>query len=116
MFDYTKFHIGLYTTVATIFGGLFAAGDKIEEAEVWLGNDARVALSVRKDLVVTFSRSARKGMEVAVQYDGPIPAPVKKGESVGQIVVTAPDTPPHPARLLYRGVHDGARLEASSDH
>jgi hypothetical protein len=29
LFDYTKFHIGLYTTVATIFGGLVAAGDKI---------------------------------------------------------------------------------------
>jgi hypothetical protein len=29
LFDYAKFHIGLYTTVATISGGLFAAGDKI---------------------------------------------------------------------------------------
>jgi hypothetical protein len=28
LFDYTKFHIGLYTTIATIFGGLFAASDK----------------------------------------------------------------------------------------
>ena|SRR5581483_6843431 len=25
LFDYTKFHIGLYTTLATIFGGLIAA-------------------------------------------------------------------------------------------
>jgi hypothetical protein len=25
LFDYTKFHIGMYTTVATIFGGLIAA-------------------------------------------------------------------------------------------
>ena len=29
LFDYTKFHIGLYTTIATIFGALFAAGDKV---------------------------------------------------------------------------------------
>ena len=29
LFDYTKFHIGLYTTVATIFGGLVAASDKL---------------------------------------------------------------------------------------
>ncbi|KYK44016.1 MULTISPECIES: hypothetical protein [Bradyrhizobium] len=28
LFDYTKFHIGLYTTIATIFGALFAASDK----------------------------------------------------------------------------------------
>jgi hypothetical protein len=30
LFDYTKFHIGLYTTVGTIFGGLIAASDKIQ--------------------------------------------------------------------------------------
>jgi hypothetical protein len=29
LFDYTKFHIGLHMTVATIFGGLFAAADRI---------------------------------------------------------------------------------------
>ncbi len=29
LFDYTKFHIGLYTTVATIFGGLVSASDKV---------------------------------------------------------------------------------------
>jgi hypothetical protein len=29
LFDYTKFHIGLYTTVATIFGGLIAASDTV---------------------------------------------------------------------------------------
>jgi hypothetical protein len=28
LFDYTKFHIGLYATVATIFGGLIATSDK----------------------------------------------------------------------------------------
>ncbi len=70
---------------------LFTAGDKVEDAQVWLGNDARVPLTVGKDLVVTLSRKARKDMQVAVQYDSPIPAPVQKGESVGKIVVTAPD-------------------------
>ncbi|WP_315737970.1 hypothetical protein [Bradyrhizobium sp. SZCCHNR1093] len=29
LFDYTKFHIGLYATVATIFGGLYSASDKV---------------------------------------------------------------------------------------
>jgi serine-type D-Ala-D-Ala carboxypeptidase (penicillin-binding protein 5/6) len=70
---------------------LFSAGDKVEDAQVWLGNDARVPLTVGKDLVVTLSRKARKDMHVAVQYDSPIPAPVQKGEAVGKIVVTAPD-------------------------
>ena len=50
-------------------------------------------LTVGKDLVVTLSRNARKNMQVSVQYDSPIPAPVQKGETIGKIVVAAPDTP-----------------------
>ncbi|HUC09387.1 MAG TPA: D-alanyl-D-alanine carboxypeptidase family protein [Stellaceae bacterium] len=72
---------------------LFAAGDHVDDAEVWLGRDARVPLTVGKDLVVTLSRTARKGMQVSEQFDSPIPAPVKKGETVGSIVVSAPDMP-----------------------
>ncbi|HUC71658.1 MAG TPA: D-alanyl-D-alanine carboxypeptidase family protein [Stellaceae bacterium] len=70
---------------------LFAAGDKVEDAQVWLGTDARVPLTVGKDLVVTLSRKARKEMQVSVQYDSPVPAPVKKGEDLGKIVISAPD-------------------------
>jgi serine-type D-Ala-D-Ala carboxypeptidase (penicillin-binding protein 5/6) len=79
---------------------LFAAGEKIEDAQVWLGNDARVPLTVTKDLVVTLSRQARKDMKVTLQYDSPIPAPVQKGETVGTIIVSAPDTPQQELPLI----------------
>jgi serine-type D-Ala-D-Ala carboxypeptidase (penicillin-binding protein 5/6) len=79
---------------------LFAAGDKVDDAPVWLGADGRVPLSVPKDLVVTLSRQARKDMQVAVQYDSPIPAPIKKGETVGKIVVTAPGMAPDELPLV----------------
>jgi serine-type D-Ala-D-Ala carboxypeptidase (penicillin-binding protein 5/6) len=79
---------------------LFAAGDKVEDAPVWLGADARVPLSVAKDLVVTLSRKSRKDMQVSVQYDSPIPAPIQKGETVGKIVVTAPGIDPQEAPLV----------------
>jgi D-alanyl-D-alanine carboxypeptidase (penicillin-binding protein 5/6) len=79
---------------------LFAAGDKVDDAEVWLGTLARVPLTVEKDLAITLSRSARKNMQVAEQYDSPIPAPVKKGESVGEIVVTASETPQQQVPLV----------------
>jgi D-alanyl-D-alanine carboxypeptidase (penicillin-binding protein 5/6) len=69
---------------------LFAAGDKVDDAPVWLGSAGRVPLTVAKDLVVTFSRKARKDMKVAVEYDSPVPAPVKRGAAVGKILVTAP--------------------------
>jgi serine-type D-Ala-D-Ala carboxypeptidase (penicillin-binding protein 5/6) len=72
---------------------LFAAGDKVEDADVWLGSDPKVPLTVGKDLIVTLPRKSRKDMKVTVDYDRPIPAPVKKGQAVGKLVVTAPDVP-----------------------
>jgi serine-type D-Ala-D-Ala carboxypeptidase (penicillin-binding protein 5/6) len=73
---------------------LFGAGDTVEAAEVWLGAAPRVPLTVAKNLVLTLPRNARKDMKVTVAYDGPIPAPIKKGETLGKLVVSAPPMPP----------------------
>ena len=70
---------------------LFATGDKVDDGEVWLGAEPKVSLTVGKDLVVTLPRKTRKDMKVTVEYDRPIPAPVQKGDTVGKVVVTAPD-------------------------
>src|SRR6202023_762859 len=43
---------------------LLAAGDKVEDAEVWLGAEPKVLLTVGKDLVVTLPRKSRKDMKV----------------------------------------------------
>ena len=72
---------------------LLAAGDKIDDAEVWLGAAPKVAITVDKDLVVTLPRKSRKDMKVTVTYDKPIPAPIRKGDQLGKIVVSAPDVP-----------------------
>ena len=44
---------------------LFTAGDKVDDAEVWLGAEPKVPLTVDKDLVVTLPRKARKDMKVS---------------------------------------------------
>jgi D-alanyl-D-alanine carboxypeptidase (penicillin-binding protein 5/6) len=79
---------------------LFAVGDKVEDAEVWLGSEPKVPLTVGRDLVVTLPRKSRKDMKVTAEYDRPIPAPVSKGQTVGKLVVTAPDVPPAEAPLV----------------
>ena len=73
---------------------LFTAGAKIEDAEVWLGTQTKVPLTVAKDLMVTLPRKSRKDMKVTVDYNQPLAAPVEKGQQAGKIVVTAPDTAP----------------------
>jgi D-alanyl-D-alanine carboxypeptidase (penicillin-binding protein 5/6) len=79
---------------------LFAKGDKVEDAEVWLGSEAKVPLTVDNNLIVTIPRKARRDMKVSVSYDKPVPAPVKKGQPVGKVVVTVPDMPSAEATLV----------------
>ncbi len=79
---------------------LFAAGDKIEDAEVWLGAEPKVPLTIAKDLVVTLPRKSRKDMKVTVDYDRPLPAPIRKGQPVGKLIVTAPDVQPTEVTLV----------------
>jgi D-alanyl-D-alanine carboxypeptidase (penicillin-binding protein 5/6) len=71
---------------------LFSAGQTVDDAAVWLGVAAKVPLTVKKDVVVTLSRKARKDMKVTVDYNQPVLAPVQQGQEIGKLVVTAPDT------------------------
>jgi D-alanyl-D-alanine carboxypeptidase (penicillin-binding protein 5/6) len=71
---------------------LFGAGDKVDEAETWLGAEAKVPLTVARDLVVTLPRKSRKDMKVTLLYDKPVAAPIAKGDKIGTLVVTAPET------------------------
>ena len=79
---------------------LFAVGDKVEDAEVWLGAEPKVALTVGRELVVTLPRRTRKDMKVTVEYDRPISAPIAKGQTLGKVIVTAPDVPPAEVPLV----------------
>ena len=65
-------------------------GDVVDEVPVWLGAAKAVPATVEKEFAVTLDRQARREMKVSVQYDGPVPAPIKKGARVGTILVTAP--------------------------
>jgi len=73
---------------------LFSAGDKVDDAEVWLGQEPKVGMTIPSDLIVTLPRRSRRDMKVTVSYDKPVPAPVKQGDQIGKLIVTAPDAPP----------------------
>jgi D-alanyl-D-alanine carboxypeptidase (penicillin-binding protein 5/6) len=70
---------------------LFSAGDKVDDADVWLGAEPKVGMTVAGDLTVTLPRRLRRDMKVTVSYDKPVPAPVKQGDPIGKVVITAPD-------------------------
>jgi D-alanyl-D-alanine carboxypeptidase (penicillin-binding protein 5/6) len=68
------------------------AGAPMDEATVWLGTAPTVGLATDTDIAMTMPRPARKSLKVVVRYDDPIAAPVKAGQPVGRLAVSANET------------------------
>ena len=73
---------------------LFARGQAVDQADVWLGATGTVPLVIQEDVWVSLTPEARRQLEVKVVYDGPIPAPVADGSPVAELAITAPGLEP----------------------
>jgi D-alanyl-D-alanine carboxypeptidase (penicillin-binding protein 5/6) len=69
---------------------LFSAGEKVVDANVWLGMQTSVGLVSKKELLITLPRKLRRKMKVVIQYDSPISAPIFKGDKLAKLLVTVP--------------------------
>lgn len=79
---------------------LFKGGEKVADADVWLGDQETVPLVIQDDVTAVMKRSNRKKLKVAVQLEEPVAAPIVKGTEIGKLVVTAPDMDPIERPLL----------------
>jgi D-alanyl-D-alanine carboxypeptidase (penicillin-binding protein 5/6) len=81
---------------------LFKQGTVVAKAQVQMGSSSEVPLVAPRDLAVTIPAglSLTRQMHVKVQYDGPIKAPIKKGDEIAQLVVTTGDTAPQVVPLV----------------
>lgn len=79
---------------------LFKQGETVETAEVQLGSDLSVPLVAPRDLGVTLPRTASGSISAKVVYDGPIKAPIAKGQQIAQLIVSTPDTEPQVMPLV----------------
>ncbi|WP_254869581.1 D-alanyl-D-alanine carboxypeptidase family protein [Thalassospira lucentensis] len=73
---------------------LFAKDETVATADVWLGAEKKVDLVADKDILLTLPRSAHNDMKVSVEYEGPIPAPITKGQQIAHLKVEVPDQEP----------------------
>jgi serine-type D-Ala-D-Ala carboxypeptidase (penicillin-binding protein 5/6) len=64
------------------------AGTVVEEAPVWLGTDKTVGLTVASDLVMTLPTGWRSRLHAHATYDAPVPAPIRRGQPIGQLVLS----------------------------
>ncbi len=73
---------------------LFQAGEQLDEAEVWMGDQPSVPLIAPTEIAVNLLRASRDAMTVKLIYQSPIPAPIQAGQEVAVLSVEAPGTPP----------------------
>ncbi|MEQ1548449.1 MAG: D-alanyl-D-alanine carboxypeptidase family protein [Chakrabartia sp.] len=79
---------------------LFKQGAKVERASVQMGSASDVGLIAPRNLAVTFPAGGSEGMTVSVVYDGPVKAPIKKGQHIADLVVKTANTPPQVMPLV----------------
>ena len=80
---------------------LFQQGAKVGTAQVQLGGSSEVSLVAPRNLAVTVPAGLSTGaVQMKIRYDGPLVAPIAKGQEVAQLVVTTGDTPPQIVPLV----------------
>ena len=60
----------------------------IENVEVWLGKKKTVVAYVKTNIYKTIPKSRKKNIKVSLVYNGPIPAPIKKDDVLGKLMVS----------------------------
>lgn len=80
---------------------LFKAGAKVGNAKVQLGDKDEVALVAPRNLSATLPGGLMTGnMRVKIVYDGPVKAPIAKGQQIASLVVETGDLPPQTVPLV----------------
>ena len=59
----------------------------IQKIDVWLGKKDSVEVYVNQDIYKTIKKAKKKLLKVSVHYEGPIEAPIKKGDKVAILKV-----------------------------
>lgn len=71
---------------------LYAANAAVGSAEVQLGDAATVPLVAQRPIAVSYPAGAVGGEpKMKIAYQGPLKAPIAKGQQVAELVVTTPD-------------------------
>jgi D-alanyl-D-alanine carboxypeptidase (penicillin-binding protein 5/6) len=69
---------------------LFEKGAPVGEAQVWLGAKKTVKLQATAPFDVAYLRTAKDGLKTSIVYEGPVSAPIKKGDIIAKLVFEGP--------------------------
>jgi len=69
-------------------------------ADVFMGKSQTVSLTTSKDIMVGLHKSERPNLKLQILYQGPIPAPISKGDYIADLLITAPGRADEVVQLL----------------
>jgi len=73
---------------------LFAAGQEVDRADIWLGQKPGVSLLTAQDVAITMPRRLRPQLQAKIVYDNPVAAPIQAGQVLGKVTMSAPGISP----------------------
>ena len=65
-------------------------GQSVDRANVWLGSKSKIDLVLGEPLHLVMARSDRRKMKVSVNWNDPVPAPIRAGQPVGTLTMELP--------------------------
>jgi len=63
----------------------------IDKIDVWLGKQNQLDVYVNEDIYKTIKKAKKKLLKVALKYEGPVEAPIKKDDIIGKFRVVYDD-------------------------
>jgi len=79
---------------------LLRQGQRIGEAQVQLGAASTVGLVAPRNLAVTYPAGMGQNLRARIVYQGPVRAPIARGQHIADLVVTTADMPPQTMPLV----------------
>ncbi len=67
---------------------LFGKGEQVGEARVQDGDTSRIALVAPAPIRVSLPKGRAVDVDLAIRYEGPVRAPIAKGETIAELIVT----------------------------
>ena len=67
------------------------ANEPIQKVDVWLGKQDTVEVYANEDIYKTIKKARKKLLKISVNYEGPVQAPIKKGDKIALLKVVYDD-------------------------
>ena len=65
--------------------------ETIFELDTWLGQKSKINVSSKEDYYITINKKDIRHLNVTLEYDGPISAPIDKGKQIASVIITKKD-------------------------